>query len=371
MNYSGAEQCVIDLISRNDDIKFESKSAECWLEFIKTHYRVVRLNNVEGDTINLLQGIGLSEKFISICKDGSVSVAKSTLIKPRPEDAIGSYRTKLIAEALNYDETQILNPFTGMLEVRSHSLGREAYCGGSRDKSYIASQMGGTMVAVNLETVWIFPNYRLICYVDCYFSELDIRTEVAKLYQNLGRFSARLKQYLKYSDKNSIKNIAITDFSCPHISHNLWNIQTGWANIWASAKNIDKTHFCLYSGQNFFGSLEELYPEIGINPNFVNECNNDEDIFETMLSNNYLMYTVKDEIFSDVLVNRIVQYSKSKCSQDYLKEIEKFKSASGLVIITTIRLDNRAWIEQQEGIPALFSALYSKCTPPVRAALLV
>jgi hypothetical protein len=76
-----------------------------------------------------------------------------------------------------------------------------------------------------------------------------------------------------------------------------------------------------------------------------------------MLEQNLLLITVKDEFFTKDFAQRVLQRARSKCSPEFLAEVDELKANTKPLIITTIRLDNRAWIEQREGLPALFSKL--------------
>jgi hypothetical protein len=44
------------------------------------------------------------------------------------------------------------------------------------------------------------------------------------------------------------------------------------------------------------------------------------------------------------------------CSADFIEDVRRLRSEANPLVLTTIRLDNRAWLEQREGLPALFES---------------
>jgi hypothetical protein len=324
------------------------------LQFINETYKIAKIssNVAASENLNFIHA-----DFLSAARRGHKGIAQATLGAALDNSDGVSFRSKAIAAAIKTGQAYLLSPFTGRPEPVHSSLGLEWYYHAADEHFCLASQMGATMVAVNLETVWVFPEKGLITYVDNGLSENRMISEIASLYYRCLSNAERLKAYLSNEFVDRSRPIALTDFSCPHMSHNLWNVQTAWANIFARCDSSGIKKFILFQNQNFFGDLEELFPEfLGPKHRFSWVKKNNE-IFNEMLDNNLLLFTVKDEFFTKSFARRVLRRARAKCGHEFLAEVTKLKADASPLIITTVRLDNRAWIEQRQGLPALFSKL--------------
>jgi hypothetical protein len=141
------------------------------------------------------------------------------------------------------------------------------------------------------------------------------------------------------------------------MSHNLWNVQTGWENLFARCGAQGISRFFLFADQSFFGDLCELFPDFVPDRNRISWVDNNGQIFREMLKNDYLLFTVKDEHFTKEFAARILAWARRACGAEFLAEVAQFRAAADPIVVTTIRLDNREWIEQRAGFPALFGKL--------------
>jgi hypothetical protein len=323
------------------------------VELINTRYRTLRL---APETILDPDLSFLSSDFLEIAAYGHPAVAKATLTGVNTYQPSMSYRSAALINALNTRGGRILSPFSGEVETIDSSLGREWYLHRNDNNICLASQLGSTMVAVNLETVWVFPAKRLILYVECGLREVQIITQTAAVLVRLLLDYTRWVDYLS-PIAAATRRIGLTEFSCPHMSHNLWNVQTGWANVLAhiDTSKIDK--FILYRNQQFFGTLTELYSDLQFDDSSLQYVRDDQELGSEILENNLLVFTVKDEIFHPDLPRRVKSWARRSCSKEFLVEVQKFCDLADPIVITTIRLDNRSWIEQRSGLPALFARL--------------
>ncbi len=353
--FSPFETLLSSVFSTNFEAKNFAISENELLELLTETYHVIRLDQSNIDKHEL---VFLNQNFLEIAKKGSKSIGYASLEEDANNTEGASLRSKAIAKAITTGEWRILSPFTGKPEVISSSLGLEWYYHLFEGQICLASQMGSTMTAVNLETVWVFPQKRLIAYVENGLAKDNIVREVARLFRRCLNNAHAVSLYLNSNEYKSKRKVALTDFSCPHMSHNLWNIQTSWANIFDRCDTESIHNFILFSNQNFFGSLHELFPEKKLDCNKNYFCvKNDDDVFQESLKNNFLLYTVKDEFFTKDFSKRILNVARSKCSDVFLEEVRRLKQQTNPLVIITVRLDNRAWIEQKEGFPELFLKL--------------
>ena len=302
----------------------------------------------------------MSSTFLRIARGGHRQLGLHTIGQTRATNGHASTRSTAIAKALEQGFWELLSPFTGHLEPVSSSLGREWYPHVHDGEVCLASQFGNIMVMVDVETLWVFPQRKLILYVSNGYNEAEILDHVCTAYDRWLKQAPAIAGYLAKANAPGGRTLALTDTWCPHMSHNLWNLQTGWANVFGEGKTPASCRFLAYDDQNFFGTLAELFPETVNDENLLTYVRNDDEILTHTINENLLTFTVKDEFFTDDLVDRLIQQALMHCSQEFLSELQEFRTKSDPLIITTIRLDNRAWIEQQAGLPALFGELQKK-----------
>jgi hypothetical protein len=327
--------------------------AEC-LGLVKDNYRVIRIDHGPQTGLDLSF---IDPAFIRAARLGATEIGKLTIGSTFCDIDMVSYRSKAIADASISGNVSMLSPFHGTIVKVDGSLGQEWCLQIADGDPCMASTMGSTMTAVHLETVWVFPKHGvLLCVQNGLADETIVKRTAEQIFRCL-KYSEGLSRYLSAEQKRERHKIAVTDFWCPHMSHNLWNIQTGWANVFALGSPNSISEFLLYKNQNFFGSLAELFPESVPDESKILWVENEDDVFREMLEKNLLLLTIKDEFFNADFAARVRMRAYESCSQEFLEEAARFRAKCRPVILTTIRLDNRAWIEQKEGFPALFSRI--------------
>ena len=184
------------------------------------------------------------------------------------------------------------------------------------------------------------------------FSDDDLKQIIAQMLRRCLERYSDLKTYIQTGGRS----VALSDFWCPHMSHSLWNLMSGWANVLATVPQGAFDLLFVYRDQAFFGLITELFPE-GVKPEQIDFVENDDDIFNLMLKQNALLFCVKDENLTDDFAQRIIKRAYSQCSAEFLSRVKSICEQSSPLVLITIRLDNRARVEQEEGWPALFKQL--------------
>ena len=344
------EESLLALFLLHKAVGSQATEPEC-LSFLKAHYRTICLTEATAADPALAF---LAVPFVQTACRGHRSLGNAS-VPPNvlPPDPASS-RSRAIATATRLRHGTILSPLTGRLEPVHSSIGKEWSLHRVGDELCLASQLSGTMVAVDLESIWVFPQRRLVVFVPCAVDQAAIEAEIARMFNRCLTHAAR---YADYLGSEAGRAIAITDFTCPHIAHNLWNLQTGWANALRLADTSQIKRMLVYEEQDFFGRVNELFPEAIHTPDMVVGVRNDDDVFLRMLDDNLLLLTVKDEFFTLDFVARVLAQARAKCSPEFLNDVVALKATAWPLVVTTIRLDNRSWIEQREGLPALFGRL--------------
>ena len=346
------QEAVLALFLRCEVVETAAKSVSDCLSLMQTRYRIIRLDRQTASDPALQF---LAAPFVAVALRGHLAIGEASLPADSDAGERASTRSRAIAAATVAGAGAILSPFTGQREAVRSSIGREWYFHRHGEEVCLASQIGVTMVMVNLETAWIFPARQLIVFTPSGMSPAEILAETARTFSMCLSHAAAYAAYLAADDRE--RPIAIVDFFCPHIAHNLWNLQTGWANTLRLADCSRISEFITFERQDFFGSLDELFPESIPDARAISYFIREEDIFLQMMRNNLLLFTVKDEFFTNDFIARVLDRARKHCSPDFLAEVDQFRAATWPLIVTTVRLNNRAWIEQRNGMPALFTRL--------------
>lgn len=142
-----------------------------------------------------------------------------------------------------------------------------------------------------------------------------------------------------------------------HIGHYIWNIVSGWSPLFSlvSSERIDVlTSYC---GWQIFGGVTELYPEHAAHVKSVLCVDSHDAIYEIMLEQRGLSLLLLDGYITTLAAARIVDWSRSHCRSKFDAEIQAFRTVVFPLVMITIRTENRAWVEQQEGFALMINEL--------------
>lgn len=264
-----------------------------------------------------------------------------------------SQRTREVVFTVAHRKRPLLCPWTGELAFADHSLGREWFLHrGAEKRVCIAGTASETMHHADRDTIWICPAERTVFFLASGYPLYWIKEQVSTLFLLLLGREADVARYLA----EPVAGVGVTDFWCPHISHGLWNMQTGWDYV---IRNVDAgriDRFICFDGQSMYGWLNELYRR-EVPPEKIALFTSDAQVFEMMLEGRLLLATVKDEHISETLVAKVLHHAKTRSDPAFLERAARFRAEHFPVVLLTLRLDNRAWLEQETGIPALMLAL--------------
>jgi len=330
------------------------------LNLLHSSYTVYRLDDPRCDVRALLAAAPISETFLRAAKKGDRGTAKAVAELAPKEWGWNQFdnisgRTKDIANGLAGGAKFMLSPFDGSLARTRHSLGREWYLYRDDESYCLMGQIGTTANHVHQETVWIFPQCKVILYVINGF-ELDHILNVTATI--IGKCLERKDEVGRYI-MSETRSVAICDFWCPHLGHYLWNLLSGWANLFSVAPLDGIDRFLIFRDQDFFGSLTQLFPE-EMRQARIDTVQNDDEVFDFILRDNLLIFSVRDENISVELTDRIVRHAYSVCSDTFLQRARDMRIKASPLMLITIRLDNRSWREQLTGWVHVFRQLHKK-----------
>ena len=158
----------------------------------------------------------------------------------------------------------------------------------------------------------------------------------------------RIKAYILNNRKP--QKIALVTY--PHFAHHLWNELSGIYKLYESNSWYKVDRFLVVSEP--LGCIDEIFPEI---PSQKIERIRWNEMIEEFLDNNYFCIRFGYNYIKEDLAHRIYQISLKKCSPAFLAEIEKAKQKHFPLFWISIRLGNRTWVSQTEGIANIIKSL--------------
>ena len=152
----------------------------------------------------------------------------------------------------------------------------------------------------------------------------------------------KLKTYIESETPKQL----VFDIGCNNnFGHHYWNDLSGI--IYLHENNLlDKIQKFLVGDKDFF-NIGGVFPEIPSHK--ITKLAKNDEIFQTILDNNYFAIQVNDLFMSQELADRVTQISMKKCSDhpEFLQEVERAKQHFPLLCIQ-IR-SRRTWGSQVEG----------------------
>lgn len=164
-------------------------------------------------------------------------------------------------------------------------------------------------------------------------------------------FRQLFKTYISKEDK---KEIAAVVGWLGNLGHYFWNDLSGIQHL-SDNEILSKVNKFLMGNYNFF-NIGEIFPEIPAE-NIV-QIPDRWSLLRTTLENNYFTVRLTDLVIKERLASNIYQAAISRCSQEFLQQLEKAKKHFPLLWIQ-IRLRYRVWVSQVEGIANIIKALHS------------
>ncbi|MEY3866721.1 MAG: hypothetical protein RLZZ338_612 [Cyanobacteriota bacterium] len=130
-----------------------------------------------------------------------------------------------------------------------------------------------------------------------------------------------------------------------NFGHYYWNDLSGILYL-QSNDILEKVEKFLVGDKDFF-NVEGVFPEIPSHK--ITKLANTDELFQTILDNNYFAVQVNDLFMSQELADRVTQFSLKKCSEnpEFLEEVEMAKKHFPLLCLQL--RSSRTWVSQVEG----------------------
>nr|WP_234996592.1 hypothetical protein [Planktothrix sp. PCC 11201] len=181
-----------------------------------------------------------------------------------------------------------------------------------------------------------------------------VSNEIDKFINGLKFSLVSSYEKVKFYIENQLPKKLVCDIGFnKNFGHYYWNELSGILYL-QSNDILEKIQKFLVGPKDFF-NVEGVFPEIPSDK--ITKLANTDEVFQTILDNNYFAVQVNDLFLRQELADRVIQYSLKKCSEnpDFLAEVERAKKHFPLLCIQ-IR-SSRTWVSQVEGNANLIKKL--------------
>ena len=289
--------------------------------------------------------LGLSPLFVDAalsCYDGaSDRCAALSPDIPFAQDGGLSRRVRDVAAALILGGKPILCPFTGMRAVVRDSLNLHTFLHRHNQQACIVLP-DWRIDQWASDRCWYFPSGNLILIsVPSFDGRVALIRTAARVMANHERVTA----YLSTPDRS----LMVSEDANGHIGHYIWNVVSGWPRLFSVVEPERIDTLTSYPGWQVFGGVTELYPNHTARTGSVVRPCNEEALYDLMLDRKAVSLVLLDGHVTAPAAERIAEWSRQRCSDLFLAEAERFRQLASPLIMITLRTENRAWVEQQEG----------------------
>lgn len=320
-------------------------------DFIHTHpnfspSELTISDHIQEDVKLVLNSIvGNCELFNAVTDDltnFSPSITKQYIINGLTLHS--SYASNWQDHAIEHGYIEIPSPFSGKL-IKSYDsllLSPDAFTTG-----YLFYDQGECFILITTKHSshkygYYFIKKNLFVYCNRVFFNTSVLTKF--LFSIF--FDWKIIKLYLLSGKNKKRKIVTTGRET-HIGHHLWNELSGLQRI--EDKNLFNKvagHYVTIgnSGEHF-GKLDLLFPKLSQKINRVNM----QDAARAIYESNCLHIRPGDTFIPLKLVDKIIGYANYPSS--FSNELEVFdKKTFSVIILFTLRIGDRCWIEQEKGI---------------------
>ena len=313
-------------------------------------------------TSGRLTAAGLSRDFIAILRRGAATLARETRARVIPrawhDDDTVSDRVKDILDTVTIGKKAILSPFSGHLGYSTHMLATECFFYEEAGRQCLVLQWSHTD-APAADTAWFFPKERLLVVLaETNLQRAQLATRLRDLLQRILERPAAVREHLS----SPCKAILVGEFECPHIGHYIWNCISGWSPFFRYGGGPYVDGYVVNKGVTLLGSVGELFKDqASVARGGVIEIAREAEGSDLILERKALLLTIKDQFISADLAERVIRWSNARCSEAFHRRLRELRASAAPLVLVTVRLDNRAWVEQADGWVALVSQLRHDC----------
>ncbi len=260
-----------------------------------------------------------------------------------------SGRVKDVAAALILGGKPMLCPFTGTRALARDSIDLHTFLHRHDGRACIVLPDWRISQHAS-DRSWFFPEGNLILVsVPNFDGRVALIRTAARVVANRERVIAYL------SDPH--RSMMVSEDAMLHVGHYIWNVVSGWSGLYSLVDPGGIDILASYSQWQIFGGVTELYPDQAARAGCVVRPRLESELYDLVLSRRTLSLVLVDGYVTLEAAQRIAVLSQRRCSSEFHAEVRELRLNSYPLIMLTIRTENRAWVEQQEGFASLINDL--------------
>ena len=321
--------------------------------WVRWNLNIIHLEPDDAESVALLRAGGLSPTFLQATLRGRDGVGEACYALspdiPFAADPSVSLRVKDLAATVLLGGKPVLCPFTGERDLARDTINLHTFLHQKNGRTCIIFSDPDISLAP-ADSAWFFPDLRIVLTVGWNMRpEIDLATTMQRVMDNL--------EAVEFHLAAPQRTIMISEEGMGHIGHYIWNVISGWKHLFDLIKPSDIKILTSYDGGHFFGGVTELYEDELRSVGQVLKLPRREDAFITMLTQQGLSLILRDRHVSEDVAERVQAWCRQHVSDAFLRTRDGLRRSADPLLMITIRLENRAWIEQEGGFINIIQSL--------------
>ncbi len=255
---------------------------------------------------------------------------------------------------LQQGHPRVFNPLTGSLSHCALSLLPDLVLLRDHNENVLVSSIPRHFISTTFETAYILPERQLI---------LDTRGSnpaslLAQLATDLARVVNHDQQLGEYAGRHvRSRGITVADRPVEHLGHYLWNSLSSWSTLFQSGLHTRVSQLACWEGADFFGNPLELYPEFKAASCDTIRISSRDEATELIQASGCFWLPLYDRYIRQDLADRIIRRAESVAEPQFKAALSTLCQGPGPVILLTLRMGNRMWLEQGEAYVKIITEL--------------
>ncbi len=306
--------------------------------------RTIHLEPDDAETVAQLRGGRLSPVFLQAVARGRDGVGGACFAAspniPFAANPAFSHRVKDIAAVL-LGGKPVLCPFTGERALARDTINLHTFLHRTDGRSCIIFSDPDISIAP-ADSAWYFPDLGILLTHGWNMRpDADLAVTMQRVLDNLPAVNA----YLPSSERT----IMVSEETMGHVGHYIWNVISDRNQLFQIVRPEDIGVLTSLDGGHFFGGVTELYAGEVRPVGRVMRLPRREDAFAAMLERRGLSLILRDRFVTQDFAQRVQVWCERHVSAEFLTASAAFRQAAEPLLMITIRLENRAWVEQESG----------------------
>jgi hypothetical protein len=321
--------------------------------WVRRHVRTIHLEPDDAGAAALLRAGGISPVFLQALLRGRDGVREACFAAssdvPFAADPALSLRVKEVAAAVLLGGKPVLCPFTGERALARDTINLHTFLHRKDGRACIIFSDPDISLAPS-DSAWFFPDLGILLTFGWNMRpETDLATTMQRVLANMEAVQAHLAAPERV--------VMVSEEGMGHIGHYVWNVLSGWGQLFGLVDARDIGVLTSYRSKHFFGGVTGLYADEVRPIAHVLTLDGPEDAFATMLKHRGLALTLRDRTVTEDLARRVLAWCKGHVSSEFLHALAGVRRAAEPLVMLTLRCENRAWIEQESGFVQIINRL--------------